>query len=65
MFGAKRDIKVPQLYALANAMGVTVVDIMQDAERIRKRAARQTRDPGLETEAGEEEGDRNDPSLRS
>lgn len=40
MFGAKRDIKVPQLYALASAMGVTVVDLMQDAERIQEREAR-------------------------
>lgn len=40
MFGAKRDIKVPQLYALASAMGVTVVDLMQDAERIQERDAR-------------------------
>lgn len=41
MLGAKRDIKVPQLYALATAMGVTVVDIMQDAERIQAREERQ------------------------
>lgn len=40
MFGAKRDIKLPQLYAVAQAMGVTVVEIMQDAERIQKRSER-------------------------
>lgn len=40
MFGAKRDIKLPQLYAVAQAMGVTVVEIMQDAERIQRRSER-------------------------
>ncbi|MBF1667169.1 MAG: helix-turn-helix transcriptional regulator [Scardovia wiggsiae] len=40
MFGAKRDIKLPQLYALAKTMGITVVEIMQDAERIQERDER-------------------------
>lgn len=40
MFGAKRDIKLPQLYALAQAMGMTVVELMQDAERIQSRDLR-------------------------
>lgn len=40
MFGAKRDIKLPQLYSLASAMGLTVVELMQDAERIKERAGR-------------------------
>ena len=40
MFGAKRDIKIPQLAALASAMGITIVDLMEDAERIRSRAER-------------------------
>ena len=37
IFGAKRDIKLPQLYALAQALGITVVELMEDAERIRQR----------------------------
>ena len=40
IFGAKRDIKLPQLYALAQALGITVVELMEDAERIRQRARR-------------------------
>ena len=40
MFSAKRDIKLPQLYSIAQVMGVTIVDIMQDAERIRVRDER-------------------------
>lgn len=40
MFGAKRDIKLPQLYSLAQAMGITVVELMEDAERIQQRAQR-------------------------
>lgn len=40
IFGAKRDIKIPQLYALAKALGITVVELMSDAERIQKRDER-------------------------
>lgn len=40
MFGAKRDIKVPQLHAVAKVMGVTLVEVMQDAERIQSRDER-------------------------
>lgn len=45
MFGAKRDIKLPQLSAVAHAMGMTVVEIMQDAERIQLRSERYSHDP--------------------
>lgn len=44
MFGAKRDIKLPQLSAVAHAMGLTVVEIMQDAERIQMRSKRHSQD---------------------
>lgn len=44
MFGAKRDIKLPQLSAVAHAMGMTVVEIMQDAERIQSRSERYSHD---------------------
>lgn len=44
MFGAKRDIKLPQLSAVAHAMGMTVVEIMQDAERIQMRSKRHAQD---------------------
>ena len=37
MFGAKRDIKLPQLQAVATVLGVTVVEVLQDAERIQSR----------------------------
>jgi transcriptional regulator with XRE-family HTH domain len=70
MFGAKRDIKVPQLHDVAEAMGVTVVDIMQDAERIQTREQRNTQestdreyranhitDLGLAAKAGDIDGE--------
>ena len=40
MFGAKRDIKLPQLQAVATVLGVTVVEVLQDAERIQARDGR-------------------------
>lgn len=38
MTKGSRDIKIPTLAAVAGAMGLTVVDIMQDAERIMERS---------------------------
>lgn len=37
VFGAKGEIKVTQLASLADAMGLTPIDIMDDALRILKR----------------------------
>lgn len=51
MFGAKRDIKLPQLSAVAHAMGMTVVEIMQDAERIQMRSQRHSQDAADEADA--------------
>lgn len=45
MFGAKRDIKVPQLYSVAKALGLTLVDVVQDAERIQIRDDRKSDQP--------------------
>ncbi len=51
MFGAKRDIKLPQLSAVAHAMGLTVVEIMQDAERIQMRSERHSQDVADDADA--------------
>ncbi|MCR1995701.1 helix-turn-helix domain-containing protein [Bifidobacterium animalis] len=51
MFGAKRDIKLPQLSAVAHAMGMTVVEIMQDAERIQMRSQRHSQDAADDADA--------------
>jgi len=40
ILGAERDIKVNQLISLANAMNITIVDLMQDATRIQERSER-------------------------
>ena len=40
MFNAKRDIKLRQLQAVATVLGVTVVEVLQDAERIQARDGR-------------------------
>lgn len=37
VFGAKGEIKVTQLASLADAMGLTPIDIMSDAQRILNR----------------------------
>lgn len=59
MFGAKRDIKLPQLYALAQAMGMTVVELMQDAERIQSRDLRRLASaPATENTAAAGAGER-------